>query len=188
MNPPDPISQAESATGVAEDNGAPAVPSDAKSITSGPAAVETAAPVAESPAAHQEPAAADISADSAMFLGLTPGDARFAVLIGSVIVVLMLAHWMQLTLRGEPRVEIDRLESRAYEFQLDINRATWVEWMQLEGIGEALARRIVADRESNGPFTGVEDLSRVKGIGPKTLDAIRPHLRCPDCPTTETPP
>jgi competence protein ComEA len=123
------------------------------------------------------------------WFGLSRGDTWFALVVGSAILVLMLIHWAQLTWRGQPRVEIDRLEAAAYEFQLDINRAAWVEWMQLEDIGETLARRIVADRETNGPFRSIDDLNRVSGIGPKTLDAIRPHLRCPACPTpTETTP
>lgn len=188
MSPPDPVAHADSAISIAAENSAPAAPAEASSSATDPTDVETASSVAEPCCPSREPAEGDSPTGSLTFLGLSPSDTRFAVLVGTVIVVLMLAHWMKLTIRGEPRVEIDRLESRAYEFQLDINRATWVEWMQLEGIGEALARRIVADRESNGPFTGVEDLSRVKGIGPKTLDAIRPHLGCPDCPPTETPP
>ncbi|HET6323107.1 MAG TPA: helix-hairpin-helix domain-containing protein, partial [Planctomycetaceae bacterium] len=50
-------------------------------------------------------------------------------------------------------------------------------WGQIQGIGDALARRIVADREENGPFQSVEDLGRVKGIGPKTLEHLRPWVR-----------
>ena len=61
-------------------------------------------------------------------------------------------------------------------FRVDINGATWIEWIQLKGIGETMAHRIVADREFNGPFVSIEDLLRVKGIGPSTLDQIRPWL------------
>lgn len=61
-------------------------------------------------------------------------------------------------------------------FQVEVNSATWAEWMQLEGIGQTMARRIVADRLLNGPFCDIEDLSRVPGIGPATLDRIRPWL------------
>ena len=48
--------------------------------------------------------------------------------------------------------------------------------MQLKGIGQTLAHRIVADREVNGPFRSVDELLRVEGIGPATLDEIRPWL------------
>lgn len=73
-------------------------------------------------------------------------------------------------------VEIDRLQPGWYEYKIDINRATWVEWAQLDGIGETLARRIVEDREQRGPFRNVDDVLRVKGIGPKKLEQIRRHL------------
>lgn len=63
-----------------------------------------------------------------------------------------------------------------YVFRVDINTATWIEFAQLDGIGEKLAKRIIADRTENGSFNKVEDLRRVKGIGTKTLEKIRPHL------------
>jgi competence protein ComEA len=73
-------------------------------------------------------------------------------------------------------VDVDRLPPGDYQYSVDINQATWVEWAQFDGIGETLARRIVSDRDSNGPFTSVEDVLRVKGIGPKKLAQIRPYL------------
>lgn len=121
-------------------------------------------------------------------LGLTRGDIRFALVCGTAILLLLIAHWVQSAFFGARLVEIDRLPERAYEFRLDINSATWVEWMQLDGIGEALARRIVADREQSGPFASIDDVGRVPGIGSKTLANIRPHLDCPDCPPSESKP
>ena len=46
----------------------------------------------------------------------------------------------------------------------------------MPGIGEQLSKRIVADREMNGPFRDFDDLRRVRGIGPKTLDGMKPYL------------
>ncbi len=43
----------------------------------------------------------------------------------------------------------------------------------LPGVGPSTAEKIVAEREANGPFTSVEDLTRVPGIGPKKLEALR---------------
>lgn len=113
-------------------------------------------------------------------LGLTASDRRFLWGVGSLGVLLAGVHWLQLSGWGLQEVEIDRLPERQYDFRVDINRATWVEWMQLEGIGELTARRIVADREARGPFRTIDELDRVSGIGPKTLAAIRPWLECPD--------
>ena len=74
-------------------------------------------------------------------------------------------------------IELERAEPRTAQFQLDPNTADWLELALLPGIGETLARRIVEDRESRGPFVDHEDLMRVRGIGPKTLDRARPFLR-----------
>lgn len=45
----------------------------------------------------------------------------------------------------------------------------------LPNIGPTLARRIVDDREANGPFSDVDDLDRVRGIGEKTVEELRPY-------------
>lgn len=56
---------------------------------------------------------------------------------------------------------------------LDLNRATAAELEKLPGIGPVLAARIVAWRETHGPFKSVEDLLAIPGIGPKTLEGLR---------------
>ncbi|MGA2620680.1 MAG: helix-hairpin-helix domain-containing protein [Thermoguttaceae bacterium] len=74
-------------------------------------------------------------------------------------------------------VEVDRAEPQSADFQVDINTAERPELMQLPGVGRALADRIIQSRRQHGPFTDPEDLRRVPGIGPKTLAALRGHLR-----------
>ena len=46
----------------------------------------------------------------------------------------------------------------------------------IKGVGEKKAETIVAYRETHGPFTRVEDLSNVKGIGPGTVEKNRQNL------------
>ena len=134
----------------------------------------------ESATAHS-PTDAGHEAEIASTLGLTDGDRRFLWAAGGVILVLSALHWGRLSGWGLHEVEIERLPERQFDFRVDINHATWVEWMQLEGIGELTARKIIADREQRGAFGSIDDVDRVPGIGPKTLAAIRPWLICSDC-------
>ena len=48
---------------------------------------------------------------------------------------------------------------------ININRATASDLDSLDGIGPVIAKRIIAFRTANGPFTAVEDLLKVSGIG-----------------------
>ena len=56
--------------------------------------------------------------------------------------------------------------------KVDINTATVDQLQQLNGVGPALAQRIIADRQANGPFKTVEDLKRVSGIGDKKFASL----------------
>jgi len=73
-------------------------------------------------------------------------------------------------------IELDRAPPIEVRYQVDINTADWPELVQLPGVGETLAMRIIESRRTGGPFRDHKDLRRVRGIGPKTLDALRPHL------------
>jgi len=59
---------------------------------------------------------------------------------------------------------------------LDLNRESEIELARLPGVGPALAARIVRSRTEEGDFRSVDDLVRVSGIGPWTLERLRPQL------------
>lgn len=59
---------------------------------------------------------------------------------------------------------------------VNINQAGAVELQGLPGIGPALAERIIAHREANGPFESVDQLTAVKGVGERKLEKIRGQL------------
>jgi competence protein ComEA len=67
------------------------------------------------------------------------------------------------------------------EHQIDINTASETELATLPGIGESKAKAIVEYRAAD-PFRTVDDLKKVKGIGDKTLDALRPNLMVSEAP------
>lgn len=110
------------------------------------------------------------------FLWLRRGDQLFVGVLIAIAFILIGWHWLKLRQGVGELVEIDRLPASKYEYRIDINTATWVEWAQFDGIGETLARRIVEDRETNGRFGSIDDVLRVKGIGPKKLEEMRPFL------------
>jgi len=56
---------------------------------------------------------------------------------------------------------------------VDLNTATAAQLDALPGIGPATAAAIVQDRDANGAFTSVDDLTRVRGIGPAKLAQLR---------------
>lgn len=56
--------------------------------------------------------------------------------------------------------------------RINLNAATAEDLMELPGIGEELAARIVEYREANGPFRTVEQLTEVSGIGQGKLAAL----------------
>ena len=60
--------------------------------------------------------------------------------------------------------------------KLNINAATAGQLMTLPGIGPTKADAIVEWRRTNGPFTDVEQLVAVRGVGCKTLDRIRKYF------------
>ena len=62
---------------------------------------------------------------------------------------------------------------------VNVNHATAVQLEGLPGIGPALARRIVADREAQGPFATVDALDRVPGIGPALLARLGGLITAP---------
>lgn len=109
--------------------------------------------------------------------GLSGGDRWFLGAAGGLSLLLLAAHLALMARWGAPAVEIVSLQPRETHYSLDINAATWVEWLQLPGIGETMSRRIVEDREKRGPFRSIDDVGRVRGIGPKTLEQLRPYLR-----------
>ncbi|MBI4772525.1 MAG: ComEA family DNA-binding protein [Chloroflexi bacterium] len=59
---------------------------------------------------------------------------------------------------------------------VNINTASQAELESLPGIGPSLAGRIIEYRTANGPFPDVDALTNVNGIGPATLEKLRPYI------------
>ena len=66
---------------------------------------------------------------------------------------------------------------------IDPNRARVPELMLLPGLGPSRAEAIVLYRVRNGPFDRLEDLGRVPGIGPDTIERLAPFLSLDPAPS-----
>lgn len=56
------------------------------------------------------------------------------------------------------------------ETRININEASRSELMKLEGVGPAMADRIIAHRNARGPFKRVKDLEKVDGVPPAIVE------------------
>ena len=60
---------------------------------------------------------------------------------------------------------------------ININRASASDLDSLDGIGPVIAKRIIAYRLANGPFTALEDLLKVSGIGDAKFAQFKEKIR-----------
>ena len=60
--------------------------------------------------------------------------------------------------------------------KININAASVEDLIQIKGIGQKYALRIVDYREKNGPFSQIEDLMKIKGIGSKKFESIKDQI------------
>ena len=71
---------------------------------------------------------------------------------------------------------------RPVTFPLDLNSARLQDLLELPGIGEKLAQRLVEYRKSHGGFRSVDDLRNVSGIGAKRMERLRPLVVTREAP------
>ena len=96
--------------------------------------------------------------------------------------MLMVMAWMTLGFSGSqmipvvyaaPKADV-KIETHAQP--VNVNKAGAEELQTLRGVGPALAARIMKYREEHGPFTKVEDLNQVNGIGDAKLSKIKDQV------------
>lgn len=84
------------------------------------------------------------------------------------------------SLNASDREQHDRaltiVDQAADAWTINVNEATAAQLQRLPGIGPVMAQRIVAYRDMHGRFVRVEDLIKVRGIGPKTLAKMKKYI------------
>ena len=92
-------------------------------------------------------------------LKLTPAmGAAVAVLAGGLLLVKTLREPQEL---GEGALRVN------------LNTATLTELESIPGVGEVLAKQIVANR----PYRSIDDLLKIRGIGEKSLRGLAPYVK-----------
>lgn len=108
----------------------------------------------------------------------------YGVLATLLMLVLVCRYFRPLVLGDS--IDVEPALVQQVEQRIDPNLVSWAELARLPAVGESLAKRIVAYRDERATqagrpvFTRAEDLLAVSGIGPKTLEGIRPHLKFPE--------
>ena len=77
---------------------------------------------------------------------------------------------------GLESVDLTLPERVTVRFEVDVNHADRDELLLLPGVGPTIAERIISFRFEQGPFGCCDDLRQVHGIGPKTVERLRPCL------------
>ena len=62
------------------------------------------------------------------------------------------------------------------EKSININTATMEQLILLPGVGESTAEKILAYRKEYGGFKKIEDIMKIKGIGQKKFDKLKPYI------------
>ena len=103
------------------------------------------------------------------------------ILIWSITLLLAVVvcglAWEAVPVYAPPSiVPVAAAVTAAEPLRIHLNRATAEELVQLNGLGDVLAARIVAYREEHGGFGSVEELLEVEGIGERRLALWRESL------------
>ena len=72
-------------------------------------------------------------------------------------------------LDGDPFIDL----GQGVGSPINVNKASAIGLESLPGVGPATEDQIIRERESNGPFSSIDDLTRVSGIGPATVEKLR---------------
>ncbi len=103
----------------------------------------------------------------------------FAIIIPAVIFCVLIVAY---TFFDNQSIEIisytnDDVETIIlHDTALDINEASLDDFMEVEGIGEVTAQKIIDYRVENGGFTRLEQLKNIDGIGDKTFEMLSKYF------------
>lgn len=109
-------------------------------------------------------------------LSAPPRSRRPFALAGAILIALALSAGALSFHRSIPSLDAAPSNESPAAQRININTATAAQLESLPGIGPRRATAIIEDRAARGPFPTIESLNRVRGIGPRTIDRLRPYI------------
>jgi competence protein ComEA len=101
--------------------------------------------------------------------------AQFAsVSLASVFLTLLAVHVRSTWFQHPRPMEIEH--AVPIQFRIDLNEADRPTLLQIPGVGDKMAERILAYRDSKGRFNEFKDLLEIQGVGSATLERMRPWV------------
>ncbi len=108
-------------------------------------------------------------------LCLTSQERKVLIFIGVVIFAGAALKFFNVSLK-KPSLA----ENKSITSIININTASQSQLQSLTGIGPSLASRIIDYRDANGDFSDLGDLKKVKGIGDKKAQILKPYISFED--------
>ena len=126
-------------------------------------------------------------APKTMGLNLTRQEKQVLLFVGAVVLAgIAIQYFQKINPRFKvvlpPVVAAQRAATTIIDKKVNPNKANSEELIRLPGIGPALAENIIEYRNSHGGFKSLEELEKVKGLGPKKLERLKDYLEVDKSP------
>ena len=122
-----------------------------------------------------------------MGLNLTRQEKQVLLFVGAVVLAgIAIQYFQKINPRFKvvlpPVVAAQRAATTIIDKKVNPNKANSEELIRLPGIGPTLAENIIEYRNSHGGFKSLEELEKVKGLGPKKLERLKDYLEVDKSP------
>lgn len=96
-----------------------------------------------------------------------------------LVVIIFTGTALHYLFKQNPRLDhfLDVLENERLYRRLDLNKASYEELLNLPSIGPVTAKRILAYREENGPFSDVAEIKDIEGIKSSSYEKLSKFLK-----------
>lgn len=101
---------------------------------------------------------------------------RYETFLGIATLLFIIVALLISALPKTNYIIVDTPDIEVTPYLINVNTADRDELDILDGIGPAIAERIIEYRKNNGPFESADELAEISGIGPSTIANIRDYI------------